>query len=321
MNPRARHASALVVLAVSTVFSGGSFVLAKASVLAQLPFATGESTWFIAAHNLAPRFAIGVLVLLALYRGRVLQLTRPEWNQAVFMAVASFAGCMLQTDGLQRTSAATTAFLTQFYVILVPLWWALMQRRRPSWSMLVPAMLVLAGVAVLARVDWHTFRIGRGELEILLATGFFSLLLCSLNWPAFATNRAPRTSAGMFLIETGLFAALSVATCRAPAHLFTPYASPGWLGIVVVVAVLGTTGPFVVNNHWQRFITPPEAGLIYSFSPVVAALMEVILPASLASWTGIAYANQPLTAVLVTGGALILGANVLIQLWPQKQKA
>ena len=177
MNPRARHWTTLSVLAVSTVFSGGSFVLAKASVLAQLPFASGESTWFIAAANLAPRFGIGVLALLALYRSRVLQLTRLEWNQAIFMAVASFSGCMLQTDGLQRTSAATTAFLTQFYVILIPLWWALMQRRRPSWSMLLPALLVLTGVAILARVDWRTFRIGRGEAEILLATGFFSLLL------------------------------------------------------------------------------------------------------------------------------------------------
>ena len=123
----------------------------------------------------------------------------------------------------------------------------------------------------------------------------------------------------MFLLETGMFAAMSVATCREPAHLLTPYASPGWLGLVLVAAVLGTAGPFVVNNHWQRFITPTEAGLIYSFGPVIAALLEAILPATLARWTGIDYANQPLTATLVTGGALILTANVLLQLWPQEK--
>jgi drug/metabolite transporter (DMT)-like permease len=314
MKPTPRHWTALTILGASTATTGVSFVLFKASVLAQEPFAAGESSWFIAAHNLTPRFAVGVLGLLALYRGRVLQLTRLEWTQAVFMALVSFGGCLLQTDGLQRSTAATTAFLTQFYVILIPLWWALIRRRRPSGWVLLAAGLVLAGVAVLARVDWQAFRIGRGEAEILLATFFFSLLLCAINWPAFATNRAERTTAAMFLIECGLFAAVSVATCRVPRHLFTPYASPSWLGLGVVTAVLGTAGPFLLINRWQRFIPATEAGLLYSFSPVIAALTEVALPAVLSVWVGINYANQPLTLALVTGGALILGANVLIQL-------
>ena len=319
MNPRARHASALAVLSAVTVVAGASFVLFKATVLAQLPFAAGESSWFIAASNLVPRFALGVLCLLAWYRGKVLHLTRPEWTQAVFMAVMSFIGCMLQTDGLQRTTAATTAFLTQFYVILIPLWWALVHRKRPTVTVLLAGLLVLAGVAVLARVDWRTFQIGRGEAEVLGSTLFFSLLLCSLNWPAFATNRAECTSTGMFLIEGALLALVSVATVREPAHLFTPYTSPAWLVLLLVAAVLGTAGPFVLMNHWQRFITTTEAGLLYSFGPVVAALTEVFMPARLSRWMGIDYADQPLTFALVAGGALILGANVLIQLWPQEK--
>lgn len=319
MKPPARHWTALGLLAAITVSTAVSFVLSKGSVLAQLPFAAGESTWFISAHNLVPRFFLGALLLFALYRGRVLHLTRLEWQQAVFLAVTSFAGCLLQNDGLQRTSAATTAFLTQFYVILIPLWWALYHRKRPSWAVVVASLLVLAGVAMLARLDWQTFRIGRGEAEVLLATVFFSLMLTSLNWPAFAGNRAECTSTMMFLIEGGLFAAVAVATCREPAHLFLPYTSPSWVWLVVVTTIIGTAGPFVVMNHWQRRITPTEAGLLYSFGPVVSALTEVVLPAHLSRWMGIDYANQPLTFALVVGGALILGANVLIQLWPQEK--
>lgn len=317
MIPRARHWSALSILAGSTVVSGGCFVLYKAALLVQQPLAAGESSWFIAAYSLVPRFFLAVLLLLAICGGRVLQLTRPERTQAVFMAVTSFAGCLLQTDGLQRTTAATTAFLTQFYVILIPLTWAVVQRKRPSWAVLLAASLVLAGVALLARVDWHTFHIGRGEMEVLLSAGFFALLLSALNWPAFAANRAERTSAGMFVLEGGLFAAVSLLTCREPAHLLTPFASTSWLALVLVTTVLGTAGPFVVNNRWQRFITTTEAGLLYSFGPIVAALTESVLPASLARWTGIEYPNQPLTSALIAGGALILAANALIQLRPQ----
>lgn len=312
--PAAQHARALVALAIVTVVSGASFVLFKASVLAQQPFAAGESTWFIAAHNLLPRFWLGALGLGAVYGGAVLRLTRAEWTQAVFMAVTSFAGCMFQTDGLQYTTAATTGFLTQFYVILVPLWWALAHRQRPPVTVLLAGLLVLAGVAVLARVDWHAFRIGRGEGEVLASTVFFSLLLCSLNWPAFAANRAERTSTVMFLIEGGLFAVVSLWTCRDPAHLIQPYTSPSWLALVVLAATFGTVTPFVVMNHWQRFIPAAEAALLYSFSPVVAALSEVGLPALFSRWFGVAYANQPLSFTLVTGGALILAANVVIQL-------
>lgn len=319
MNPRARHASALAILGASTAVSGAGFVLSKASVLAQLPFAAGESSWFISAHNLAPRFLLGALALVAFYRRRVLRLTRAEWTQALFLALASFAGCMLQTDGLQRTSAATTCFLTQFYVILIPLGWAFVHRKRPTVTVLLACLLVLAGVSVLAHIDWRTFRIGRGEGEILLATIFFSLMLGSINWPGFAANRADATSTMMFLLEGVLFAGLSIATCRDSAHLFAPYTSLGWLALVVATTLFLTAGPFVLINRWQRFIPPTEAGLIYSVGPVLTALTEAVLPVVLATWIGIAYANQPLTSTLVTGGALILGANLLIQLWPQEK--
>ncbi|MBP6506476.1 MAG: EamA family transporter [Opitutaceae bacterium] len=316
MTSGTKHWTALAMLAACTFSTGGSFVLFKASVILHQPFALGESSWFVTAHDLIPRFFIGVLVLLAWYGRKVLQLTRPEWQQAGFMAVTSFAGCMLQLDGLQRTSAATTAFLTQFFVVLIPLWWALLHRRRPAWPVLVACGLVLTGMAVLARVDWHDFRLGRGEAEVLLGAVFFSLLLISLNWPAFATNRAERTSAAMFLLEGGLFLAVSVAVCREPAHLLAPYASFGWVGVMLAATVFGTIGPFAVMNHWQRYVTPTEAGMLYCFCPVVAAVAEVFFPEVLSRWTGVVYANQPLTLTLAVGGAFILGANLLVQWSP-----
>ena len=270
MNPPARHWTALGVLAGITATTGVSFVLFKASVLAQLPFAQGESTWFISAHNLVPRFLLGALLLCVIYRGRVFQLTRSEWRQAMFLATTSFSGCLLQNDGIQRTSAATTAFLTQFYVILIPLWWALLHRKRPSWSVVVAALMVLVGVAVLARMDWHTFRIGRGEAEVLLATVFFSFMLSSLNWPAFAGNRAERTSTVMFLLEAGLFAIVASATCRDSAHWFAPYTSPSWLVLVVVTAVFGTAGPFVIDMMSNEFVRT-EGSLLLAYRNKVHA--------------------------------------------------
>lgn len=310
----ARHRAALVALSVATVSSNVGFVLFKSSVLAHQQYAVGESSWFVAAHDLAPRFLLGVVLLTLLFGARVLQLTRTEWRQAAFMAVTSFVGCMFQLDGLQYTSAATTSFLTQFYVVLIPLWWALLHRERPDWRVPVACVLVLVGVAIIARVDWRTFTIGRGEAEVLLGAVCFSFLLVSLKWPTFAGNRAERTSAGMFLLEGLLFAVVSIVVCREPANLVAPFTAPGWVVLMVASTVFGTIGPFVMLNHWQRFITATEAGVLYSFGPVIATLSEVFLPALISGWVGITYANQPLTLTLVTGGALIIAANGLLQL-------
>lgn len=331
MTPRTQHWTALTILALATASASGSFVLFKASALAHAPFAVGESSWFLSAHDLVPRFLLGVLALLALHGFAALRLTRTEWAQAVFMAVTSFAGCMFQFDGLQRTTAGTTAFLTQLYVVLIPLWWALLKWRRPAfapaaagkpgWAIALACGLVLVGVAVLARVDWATFRVGRGEAEVLVGAVFFSLLLSALSWPAFAGNRAERTSAGMFLLEAGLFALVSVATCREPTNLLAPYASPGWLSVMLATTVFGTIGPFVVMNHWQRSVTATEAGMLYCLGSVFAALAEIALPGLLSRWLGIDYANQPVTFTLAVGGAFILGANALLQLVPARRVA
>ncbi len=319
MTPRAKHWTALAVLALATASASGSFVIFKASAIAHEAFAVGESSWFLTAHDLVPRFLLGVLALLAIYGASALRLTRTEWKQAAFMATTSFAGCMFQLDGLQRTSAGTTAFLTQFYVILIPLWWALLKRKRPGWPVFAACALVLVGVAVLARIDWATFRVGRGEAEVLIGAVFFSLLLTSLSWPSFAANRAERTSAGMFLIEAGLFAVVSVAVCREPANLLAPYASPGWVGIMLTATIFGTIGPFVLMNHWQRFVTATEAGMLYCLGSVFATLAEIAMPGLISRWTGIVYANQPVTLTLAVGGAFILGANVLLQLMPARK--
>jgi len=316
-----RHWRAAGILLLATAASGLGFVFGKASLLMQGPFAPGESTWFLAAQNMVPRFALGVLLLGALHGAGVLRLTAREWAQAGFMAVCSFAGSMLQTDGLQYTTASVTAFITQFYVVLIPLWAALAHRRRPGWPVFVAGLLVLAGVAELAQLDWRSFRLGRGETEVLAASGFFSLLVFGLTWEGWADNRPERAVAGMFAVETALFAALALALQRGPAGIAAPLFSPVWLALIGGVSILGTVGPFIVMSRWQRFVGATEAGLIYSLSPVFSAMGGLFLPGLLAGVCGIAYANETASRALVIGGLLILAANALVQLRPAPKSA
>jgi drug/metabolite transporter (DMT)-like permease len=232
------------------------------------------------------------------------------------MAVCSAGGCLFQTDGMQFTTASVTAFVTQFYVILIPLWTALVHRRMPGPLVWVAGLLVLAGVAVLAQLDWRTLHVARGEAEVLVAAVFFSLLIMALTWEGWSANRAQHAVAGMFALETLMFFTLCLGLQHEPASLLRPLVSPAWLVIVGIAAVIGTAGPFIVMSRWQRFVGATEAALIYGLTPVFSALSGLFMPAMLAGWTGIAYANETASRSLVTGGLLILAANLLVQLKP-----
>jgi hypothetical protein len=58
------------------------------------------------------------------------------------------------------------------------------------------------------------------------------------------------------------------------------------------------------------------AGIVYCTEPLFATLFALFLPAILARFHGITYANEIATTHLLIGGSLITVANLLIALKP-----
>jgi drug/metabolite transporter (DMT)-like permease len=100
------------------------------------------------------------------------------------------------------------------------------------------------------------------------------------------------------------------------AALIVPWTSPAWLGFTVTLTVVCTLGAFGLMNAWQPKITATEAGLIYCVEPIFGSAMALVLPVWFSLWAGIDYANERATWTLLTGGALITLANLLLQLKP-----
>jgi drug/metabolite transporter (DMT)-like permease len=158
----ATRLKASVLLLLTTLGWGISFPLLKASALLQQELVPDASSWFIAALTIATRFCGGALILLVFCLRTLRHVTRCEVMQGLGLAFFAGTGMLMQNDGMIYTSASTSAFLTQFYCLVIPLWLALHYRRVPSPSTIVACALVLAGVALLARVDLQHFTIGRG---------------------------------------------------------------------------------------------------------------------------------------------------------------
>lgn len=307
------------MLLLANALWGLSFPLIKALVHAHQLAVPESGTWFITAYTVAPRFLIGTLVLLVLLGSKLRSFTRLEYKQGILIGITAGAGMLFQNDGLQFTSASVSAFLTQFYAIMIPTWIALRSRRWPSGTVLLCGALVLAGVAILGRFDFRAMRFGRGELETLLSSVFFMMQIFLLDRKEFAANRALPVTLVMFTVQAFLFSAMAAAMAPSAASLLVPWTSGSWLVFTLLLTLFCTLGAYSLMNLWQPKITATEAGLIYCVEPLFASVLALFLPALFSAWGGFNYPNEHLTWHLLLGGGLITAANVLIQLKPSSK--
>ena len=133
------------MLLVANFFWGLSFPVIKAVMLLHGVLIPQAGSWFSAIYTVAPRFVLASAVLMALRPFDFWKVTRGEVKQGVIIGLFSSVGMLLQNDALQFTSASTSAFLTQFYAILIPIYVAVRLRRHPGWTVWVCCALVLAG--------------------------------------------------------------------------------------------------------------------------------------------------------------------------------
>ena len=316
MTDSSLHRRALLGLLLANLFWGLSFPLIKAMGHEQLRLVPAGGSWFITTLIVAARFVLAAAVMLLLARAQLVTLGRAELRQGVLLGLALGAGLLLQVDGLQFTAASTSAFLTQFYAIMIPAVVALRLRRSPPPVVWVGAALVLAGTAILGRFDFRALSLGRGEIETLLSSVFFMIQIFVLGDARYAGNRTLAVTAVMFTTVAVVFGGLALGTAPAPADCLRPWASGPWLGFLGLLTVFCTLGSFTLMIRWQPHITATEAGLIYAFEPVFASVMAMFLPALFSRWAGFDYANETLTWQLLAGGGLITLANVLLQLRP-----
>jgi len=310
------HRQAVIGLLLANLLWGFSFPLIKAVVFTHGQLLPESGTWFITAMTVAPRFMIAAVVMLVVARVELASLTRGELRQGLWLGVSNALGMILQVDGLQFTSASVSAFLTQFYAIMIPVLIALRMRRAPPVTVCVCVVLVLAGVAILGRFDFHALRLGRGEIETLLSSVFFMWQIFVLGDSRHAGNRVLPVTALMFATEAAIFLAGALLTAPKLADCLVPWTSAPWLVFTALLTVFCTLGAFLLMVKWQPKMTATEAGLIYCFEPVFASVMALFLPGLCSRWVGFDYANETLTWRLLAGGGLITLANVLLQLKP-----
>jgi drug/metabolite transporter (DMT)-like permease len=226
---------------------------------------------------------------------------------------------LLQNDGMIYTSASVSAFLTQFYCIVVPLALALHARTVPSRATIASCVLVIAGVALLANFDPRRMTIGRGEAETIGAACVFAGQILWLQRPVFRDNRTTHATLVMFVVITLMMLAMSLLVARQPRDLLLASSSPAVWWLMSVLILVCTVLSFMLMNHWQHYAGAVQASLIYGSEPLYASVAALFLPGWFSRLWSIEYSNETATPRLLLGGGLIMLANIVIQMQPSKE--
>lgn len=307
------------MLLLATAFWGLSFPAMKALALVQQQEMPQANSWFIASLSIVYRFAAAALILLPICWRTLRKITVLEVKEGCGLGLCAAGGLLFQMDGLAYTAASTSAFLTQFYCVIIPVLVALRQRRWPPPVIVLCVLLVMNGVAVLSDIDWRTLRMGRGELETLAGSTIFTGQILWLQRAGFRSNNVNHFTIIMFAVIALLCLPVAVAHTGEPADWWRAYAHGPALLLLAGLTVICTFGAYVLMNAWQPFVTATQAGLIYCAEPIFASLYAFFLPGWISRMAGLDYRNEEPGLALLWGGGLITCANVLIQLAPAPQ--
>ncbi len=310
------HAKAVRLLAMATLFWGLSFPVMKSIGALQSQLLPEASTWFTTSLIVIARFAISALIIGIVAIRTLPRLTKLEIYQGAGLGFFGGIGLIFQMDGLNYTSASTSAFLTQAYCFIIPMIVAVRERHPPTLRVIACTITMVVGISILTRLDPRDLKLGRGEIETLIGSLIFTGQILWLERPLFARNNVNNFSFVMFVITAMMAVPLALFTFKQPSDFTKAFDSRSVLTLIMVLVLFCTMTAYMMMNRWQPHVTATEAGLLYGIEPVFASLFALFLPAYISTLTYINYPNERLTLHLFVGGTIIVLANILLQLKP-----
>lgn len=274
----------IALIAVTMVWSA-TFLIVHNAVLVSGPLA------FVGA-----RFGVAAVITALICGRQLLRLTRAELLAGMLIGVSIFGGYVLQTWGLLHLSSSKSAFITAFYVPLVPVlqWLVLRQRPRPMvWAAIALAFL---GLMLLAGTDGLAIGIGLGEVLTALGAVAIAIEILLISRVAAELN--------VLRVTIVQLATASMLSLLAMPLTGEPVPAIGLTFVLSAVALGGASALIQYVMNWaQKRLSATKATLIYASEPVWAGIIGRL-------------AGERLPALAIVGALCIMCAGILSETRP-----
>ena len=279
-------------LVAMTLIWGATFVLVKQAL-------ADVSTLLF----LTLRFSIAAVALAIIFRKEFrASEAQASLGRGVVAGIFLFGGYVLQTAGLQFTSASKAGFITGMYVPLVPIIGGLALQKLPQVSELIGIVIACVGM-VLLTVQKDILDIGRGDLLVLGCAAAYSCHILILG------RFAPQSNVGVLTVaQIATGALLGGATFWWVEPVRLAWSGSVWAALGVT-SLLATALAFFVQTWAQRWSSPTRTVLIFSLEPVFAWLTSYLIAGEVLSHRGVA------------GAVLILAGILVVELKPIRKRS
>ena len=292
---RSRLLATLLLVGITAVW-GSTFFLIR-DVVRVLP----------PTDFLAVRFTIAAAVMVVVFWRSLLALGRRELKIGVGLGVLYAVAQNLQTVGLAHTDASRSGFITGTYVVLTPIFTAVLLRDHIPRSTWLAVLMATAGLATLSLSGLDagfggSAGFGFGEGVTLLAAAVYALHIIGLG-----RYSSPATAAALSAVQMITIAAVSLVAA-APGGIELPTGRGQWASVLYMALIAGAVA--IWAQTWaQSHLTATRAAIVMTLEPVFAATFAVAL------------GGESLTLRMLLGGAMVLAAMYTVELLGRRADA
>jgi drug/metabolite transporter (DMT)-like permease len=247
-----RTRAELFLLSITFVW-GSTFVITKDALQNVSPFL-----------YTAIRFTFAALLLGLAFFKTIFPGFHRSLAKGGILGALLFIGFMLQTIGLQYTTASKSAFITGLLVVLTPICQIVIEHRPPALGNLLGVLMVTVGLYLLTSPQGSAFNVG--DLLTLGCALCFALYIVYLDIFSQTVNTMQLTFSQFSVAGlAGLAGSLLFEEIR-----WSP--SSQLIGALAYLTVFATLIALLVQTKYQKETTPTRAAVIFSAEPVIAAV-------------------------------------------------
>ena len=245
---------------------------------------------FPPAAIIAMRYAIATAITAVVFRRHLRGLTRGDVARGALVGLLLAAAYIVQTIGLQYTTAGKNAFLTTVYVLLVPFGCRALFGQRLHRDNYIAAALMLAGIGLLSLED-EVGGLNVGDALTLLCGALFAAHIISVERCQRRTNVY-----ALIVLQFGFAAVYALLYSLLLERGMPLRFNAGSVGGLLYLAVFSTTIAMSLQNIGQSMAPASHSAILLSLESVFGALFSCLL------------LGEPMTAKILAGFAVIFAA-------------